>query len=139
MIAVAVAALALAAGHDPVFAARANAVCDHWHPLLVDPPGNVGAGDIGDPLYDAAWRRVFDGFSLALRRLPPPRVGAREWSRALAALPPLRASAVALQRTVERHGSQTALVAAARRLELAGSAVHRHAAAAGATRCFPTG
>lgn len=139
MIPVALAALALAAGHDPVFAARANAACDHWHALLVDPPGKVGDGTIGDPRYDAAWRRVFDRFSLALHRLPPPRVGAQEWSRALELLPPLRASAVALQRAVERHGSQTALVTAARRLELAGDAVHRRAAAAGATRCFSNG
>lgn len=139
MIVVALVALALAGGHDPVFAARANAACDHWHALLVDPPGAVGAGDLGDPKYDAAWRRVFDGFSLALHRLPPPRVGAQEWSQALALLPQLRVSAVALQRAIEQHRSQTVLVTAVRRLALAGNAVHRHAAAAGATRCFENG
>ena len=138
MIAAALAALALAAGaHDPVFTARANAACFKWEDMLVNPPGDVGGGDLGDPKYDAAWLRVFDRYSVVLRRLQPANAAdRRQWKLVLAQLPAIRSDEIALAKAVERRAAKATIVRALLALQKPWSAAHRHAVAAGARQCF---
>lgn len=137
MVAAAPAAVVLVRGHDPAFVARADAACLKWENLLVNPPGDVGGGDVGDPRYDAAWVRVFDRYSLVLHGLRP--AGAadrREWALALAQLPEIRRRERAMTRAVERHRTTAVILRALVAYAQPWKVAHRRALAAGARDCF---
>ena len=118
-------------------AAKANTACQKWEYLLVNPPGDVGGGETGDPKYDAAWLRVFDRYSVALHGLRPLAAGdRRQWALALAQLPEIRRREVAMARTVERKAKTATILRALVAYAQPWKTAHRHAIAAGAARCF---
>jgi hypothetical protein len=115
---------------------RADAICVRHAPQLASP--RTGGG-LGDPVFDAAWLKVFERQRRELTALRPPQAEAARYRRFLDALPSVATAFRKLARAIEQGRPVHAWAPLVRRMTAAEREAGSRARAVGLRRCFPAG